>query len=95
MSNESRNGLRNGGIANLNGRKKGIPNRITSTTKELIAEIVQDNLEQVQKDIEQMKPSERVNVVIKLLDFVVPKQKAIEVNDVSEALFKPITINHN
>jgi hypothetical protein len=80
---------------NTKGRKPGAVNKTSKKTKELIANIVEENLEQVQKDIAGLKPSERINVVIKLLDYVVPKQKSIEVNDVSESLFKPITINHN
>lgn len=92
MFNESKNGLRNGGKANLNGRPKNSQNKVTKATKELIAEIVQDNLEQVQKDIAGLKPNERVNVLVKLLDYVVPKMKSLEVNDVTETGFTPITI---
>jgi hypothetical protein len=84
---------------NLSNRPKGRPlnssNNLTRTIKKMIADIVENNLENLQSDLDQMKPVERSKVIISLLDYVSPKLRSIETNDVTDATFKPISIQIN
>jgi len=84
---------------NLSNRPKGRPlnssNTLTRTIKKMIADIVENNLENLQSDLDQMKPVERSKVIISLLDYVSPKLRSIETNDVTDATFKPISIQIN
>ena len=84
---------------NLSNRPKGRPlnssNTLTRTIKKMIADIVENNLENLQNDLDQMKPAERTKVIVSLLDYVSPKLRSIETNDVTDATFKPISIQIN
>lgn len=83
--------------SNLKNRPKGRPanstNLLTRNVKKMIADIVESNLETLQDDLDQMKPSERTKVIISLLEHVSPKLRSVETNDVTEHAFKPISIN--
>lgn len=84
---------------NLSNRPKGRPmnssNLMTRTIKKMIAEIVENNLENLQSDLDQMKPNERTKVIVSLLDYVSPKLRSVETNDVTHTTFKPIEIRLN
>jgi hypothetical protein len=60
------------------GRAKGTPNKVTKNTKELIANIVDKLAENYLEDIEAMKPSERMDMLSKLLEYIVPKLGRID-----------------
>lgn len=84
---------------NLSNRPKGRPlnssNILTRTIKKMIADIVENNLETLQEDLNEMKPVERVKVIVSLLDYVSPKLRSIETNDITDTTFKPIVIKLN
>lgn len=84
---------------NLSNRPKGRPlnssNILTRTIKKMIADIVENNLETLQEDLNEMKPVERVKVIVSLLDYVSPKLRSIETNDITDNTFKPIVIKLN
>lgn len=60
---------------NPGGRPKGSKNKITTQTKELIVEIINENIPQLQKDLKKLKPNERINALLGLLKYVVPIAK--------------------
>jgi hypothetical protein len=84
---------------NLSNRPKGRPpgksNLVSSNVKKMIAEIVENNLETLQDDLNQMKPGERTKVIVSLLDYVSPKLRSVETNDITDSVFKPISIRLN
>jgi hypothetical protein len=84
---------------NLSNRPKGRPlnssNTLTRTIKKMIADIVEHNLETIQDDLDLMKPAERTKVIVSLLDYVSPKLRSVETNDVTDSAFKPISIRLN
>lgn len=55
------------------GRKKGTPNKITGTVKEMINKTLTKQLESLPKLLSELSPKERVEVVIKLLPYLIPK----------------------
>lgn len=65
------------------GRPLNSTNKVTAPLKEAVSNLINDNWEQVQNDIEQMRPDLRVKLIFQLLDYVLPKQKSIDVTEVS------------
>ena len=70
--------MRKGQTNNPNGRPKGQPNKLTAEFKSVVQQIISSNVEQVQRDIAVLEPKERVDVFVKLLAYVLPKQQNIE-----------------
>ena len=65
-------------------RPKGALNKVTKDTKELIKDLIDNNLEGVQKDLEQLEPIQRLNIIVKLLQYVLPMPKDISISNNSE-----------
>lgn len=57
------------------GRKRGTPNKATQDLKVFVSEALEASQVQVLKDLEVMEPVARVNAFLKLLEFVLPKQR--------------------
>jgi hypothetical protein len=70
------------GKQNLDGRPKGSANKITTKVKDTIGEILDDNLIELKKRMQLLTDSDFVKYYIQLAKFVVPMQKAVEVNEV-------------
>lgn len=68
---------KNDGRGRMGGRQKGSGNKVTTSVKVWIAELINNNRAQVEKDIEQLEPKERLQFIEKLLHYVVPKQQAV------------------
>jgi len=68
-------GLRKGQTNNPNGRPPGKPNRATSETKEVVSEILQKNFSaaKVNRDLQALEPRQRLDVLTKLLSYVLPR----------------------
>jgi len=67
------------------GRPKGSSNKSTEIVKRSVALLLENNIQVVQDDLDQMSPRDRVNALLQFMKFVIPTQKAIEVEDVSKA----------
>ena len=70
------------------GRKKGTPNRLTKEVREVLKELVFDEISQVQFHFEKLDPKERIELLIKLMPFVCPK-----IQPASHSLNEPIDFN--
>lgn len=82
---------KNDGRGRMGGRKKGTPNKTTSTVKEWLTELVDKNRKQIEKDLKRMDPAERVKVFAQLLNFIVPKQQAVSVEATMQAEYAEMT----
>ena len=71
------------------GRTKGTLNKTTLETKELIKTIVSNEMETITELLEQLTPKERIDAIIKLLPYIVPKQNEITVDAIID---KPRTL---
>lgn len=80
------------GTPNLNGRPKGAMNKTTAETKELLQKIVSAELEGITERLEQLDNKERIDAVIKLLPYIVPKQSEIRVEPKANN-FESITVD--
>ncbi len=61
------------GTAKSGGRTKGTPNKTTQEIKECIIHLLDKNIELLQNDIEKLEPKDRIQVIDKLLKFVLPQ----------------------
>ena len=80
------------GTPNLNGRPKGSLNKSTAETKELLQKIVSNELEGIAERLEKLDNKERIDAVIKLLPYIVPKQSEISIDTEYRNNFQPLTI---
>ena len=60
--------------------RSGTPNRSTSELKQLLQTILENNLETLEQDLRQMKPEQRVQAILNIASYILPKQKAIDLN---------------
>lgn len=68
---------KNDGRGRLGGRQRGTPNKVTTSVKVWIAELIDKNRAQIEQDLMQVEPKERLQFVEKLFQYVIPKQQAI------------------
>lgn len=82
---------KNDGRGRLGGRAKGTPNKATSTLKEWLEQLLNDNREQVEADLKALKkPYERLKIIERLLGYVLPKQQPVDAEKVVQAEFKEL-----
>lgn len=82
------------GTPNLNGRPKGSLNKSTAETKELLQKIVSNELEGIAERLEKLDNKERIDAVIKLLPYIVPRQTEVSIDTETKLnTFEPLTIN--
>lgn len=68
---------KNDGRGRIGGRSKGTPNKVTSTVKDWISQLIDDNRSQIEKDIKKLSPKDRLQVFEKLMQYVIPKQQSV------------------
>jgi len=68
-------GLRKGMTNNPKGRPRHKPNRTTTETKTIVNDILGKNFDvtQVTSDLKKLEPRHRLEILLKLLNFILPK----------------------
>ena len=59
------------------GRQKGTPNRITKELRSVLKDVLYQELEQIQEYLETLNSKERVELLIKLMPYILPKVTSI------------------
>lgn len=62
------------------GRAKGTANKVTTEIREFYKELIENNLQQLESDLIELTPKERIEVLIKLSEYVIPKLNKVESN---------------
>lgn len=68
---------KNDGKGRIGGRAKGTPNKVSSTVKDWISQLIDDNRVQIEKDIKKLSPKDRLQMFEKLMQYIVPKQQSV------------------
>lgn len=68
---------KNDGRGRMGGRQKGTPNKVTASVREWLAALIDKNRRQIEKDLKALEPKERLQVLERLMQYVVPKQQAM------------------
>ncbi|NLI71839.1 MAG: hypothetical protein GX361_03815 [Bacteroidales bacterium] len=66
------------GTPKTGGRKKGTPNKITQSVREWINFLLDKNRIQFEKDLLAVEPKDRLNILIKLLEYTTPKMQSVQ-----------------
>ena len=59
------------------GREKGTPNRMTKQLRFVLKNILYQELEQIQGYLDTLNPKERVELLIKLMPYALPKVTSV------------------
>lgn len=93
------------GTPKTGGRKKGTPNKTTKAVKTFLTDLIASNKNQIKKDLKTVEPKDRLLILEKFMQYVVPKQQAIktdvsllsddELSDVASNILDKIKENEN
>ena len=79
------------------GRQKGTPNKATARLREAFTGLLEGNISRVQElfdKVAEKNPQKALELMLKLSEFVLPKLRAIEVNnEPEEAIHTSLNIN--
>jgi len=59
------------------GRQKGTPNIMTKELRSVLKDILYQELEEVQERFKLLEPKERIELLIKLMPYIIPKVTSI------------------
>lgn len=69
--------MEKGKTNNPNGRPKGKPNKITQDVRGWLSAVIDKNRKQMERDLKKLEPKDRLQMLEKLMQYVVPKQQAV------------------
>jgi len=76
------------------GRKAGTPNKITGDVRRAMAEFLQDNWGEVQRCFDELTdPKDKLVLLLKFAEFVVPKMRAVDNTHLIEQRIDSLTEN--
>jgi hypothetical protein len=70
--------FKKGVSGNPNGRKRGKSNRSTAEIKTAFQNLLDANVSQMEEDLKSLTPKERIHVLLKLADFILPKIQSVQ-----------------
>lgn len=63
------------------GRKQGTPNILTREIRAILKGIIAKELETLPATIEQFEPEKRLEIILKLLPYVLPRVETVHMNE--------------
>jgi len=63
------------------GRELGTPNKTTSELRRVLKHMVDNELQNLQDNINELEPKERIELLTKLLPYVIPKVQTVSARD--------------
>lgn len=68
---------RRAGTPKTGGRQRGTPNKATAELRAWLIKLIKQHKRTITEDLEALEPKERLQVLEKLMQYVIPKQQAI------------------
>ena len=62
------------------GRQKGTPNRMTKELRSILKDILYQELEEIEERLDVLEPKTRIELLIKMMPFVLPKMNTVSHN---------------
>ena len=81
------------GTRNVHGRPKGAVNKTPTNAKAVIQSLIDSEVKKIPELLDELSAKDRLEITIKLMNFVIPKQTQIEIEANEIDPFRPITIN--
>lgn len=63
------------------GRQKGTPNKLTKEIRTVLKDLIYKELDEIQEHLDSLEPKQRIELVIKLIPYVLPKVDGISHSD--------------
>jgi len=68
------------------GRQKNTPNKLTSQLKNIVNQIVSNQLDNLDNELQMLTPEKRIDFTIKLMQFILPKTTNFNIGDEPEKI---------
>lgn len=62
------------GTPKTGGRQAGTPNKVTGTIKDFLANVIDSNREQIEKDLKALEPKDRLVMLERFMQYITPKK---------------------
>jgi hypothetical protein len=83
--------MKRGGVREGAGRPKGVTTEQTQKIRNHYQKLLNNNLSQIQEDLDELKPKERLEVIMQLSKFIVPQLRAVEMDVQSKSAIIDMT----
>ena len=67
------------------GRQKGIPNKLTKEIRKVLKDLIYKELDEIQEHLDALEPKQRIELVIKLIPYVL-----LKVDNISHSANEPL-----
>jgi hypothetical protein len=68
------------GTPKTGGRAKGTPNKVTTDLRTWINELLDNSRERLETDLNALEPKDRLIILEKLMQYVIPKQQSVSID---------------
>lgn len=69
------------GTPKTGGRQKGTPNKLPLKIKGYLAKLIDKNRNQMEADLKELQPKERLLILEKFMQYVIPKQREFDMTE--------------
>ena len=80
------------GLPKTGGRQAGTPNKVSGTLKDFFSSLIDDSKEQIVLDLKALSPKDRLSIIERLLQYILPKQQAVSA-DVNTSFLGEVKFN--
>lgn len=69
------------GLPKTGGRQAGTPNKVSSKLKDFLTDVLDENREQIRKDLKSLEPKDRLTILEKFMQYVTPKKHEEDIDN--------------
>lgn len=64
--------------------REGVPNKATNEVRKAFQQLVENNLPQMQKDLDELEPKDRIKIILDMAKLILPQLQSISIDDLRE-----------